>query len=1046
MDIQLSEKKIKDLCGTVAYKKGDSFYRAGKVTFLKEETEMCTAIVKGAEEFQVNITTSGATQIQAKCSCPTLKNVRKHCQHIAAVLLALHERQQEVPDDLTTGFLQLFDRKPTRQIGQQRHFEQREQLRASFIVSPVEISPDDYLIGIRIEVNQQKVLEIREFLLNVYLNRDSVISPHLTVEPDRHYFAAEEDAVLHQLIRVVQDERSYVGTLPTVAKLEVERLLIPPTSWEILFALLMKTNPAIEQDGILSKLRISDLPPPVTFKLEEAGDDCKLRITGLNNLVTLSGYNGVFSQGTLYRLKEEDVSRLVEMKRMLNGEHEPRIPEENIEPFIKTILPGLKRIGEATVSAELTAKLRTMPLKAKLYLDRLKNRLLAGVEFHYGQVVIQPLDPNEPSGITVIRDDEKEAQILQLMKESGFAETEGGYYLQNEELEYEFLYHTLPKLQQLVQVYATTAIRTRIVPNTVIPTIRVNAVRTNYLEFTFEMKGIPDAEIKAILAALREKQKYYRLRDGALLSLETKEMDEIRRFMMSAPVQPEDFETMLNMPAIDGLKLLDLIEESDVFQAEQSFKQFTDRLLKPEQLDVQLPESLEHQLRDYQKTGYKWLKTLAAYRFGGVLADDMGLGKTIQSIAFIVSELPSIRERKEPVLIVCPSSLTYNWQRELTKFAPDIQSLIIDGSKAERQLMEQDLSGMDVIIMSYPIVRRDIKWAEKQYFHTVFFDEAQAFKNPITQTARAVKRLQADHRFALTGTPIENAPEELWSIYYVVFPQLFGGLREFSNLRKKAITKRVRPFLLRRMKENVLSELPGKIETVDMTDLLPEQKKLYAAYLAKLRHDTLKHLDKDTIRKNRIRILAGLTRLRQICCHPELFIEGYKGGSAKFDQLLQILEDAKRSNRRVLIFSQFTKMLHLIGRELNRRGESFFYLDGQTPSEERVDMCQQFNDGEHDLFLISLKAGGTGLNLTGADTVILYDLWWNPAVEVQATDRAYRIGQKNTVNVIKLVTKGTIEEKMVTLQDHKNRMIEDLIGQGDASKLTEEDIRELLMN
>ncbi|MFC4408976.1 SNF2 helicase associated domain-containing protein [Chungangia koreensis] len=1046
MDIQLTEKKIKDLCGTVAYKKGDSFYRAGKVTLLNEEPETVTATVKGAEEFQVTITNGGTAQFQATCSCPTLKNVRKHCQHIAAVLLALHERQKEAPDDLTSGFMQLFDRKPKRQSGEQRHFEQREQLRARFIVSPVEMSPEDYLIGIRIEVNQQKVQEIRDFLLNVYLNRESIISPDLTVEPSRHYFAAEEDAVLHQLIRVIQDERTYTGTLPTSAKLEVDRMLIPPTSWEILLSLLTKTNPSIEQDGILSKLRISDMPPPVTFKLEEDGEDCKLRITGLNDLIPLPSYNAVFAQGVFHQLKEEDVSRLVDMRRMLNGEDKLPIPEENVEDFIKNILPGLKRIGEASVSTAITTRLRTMPLKAKLYLDRLKNRLLAGVEFHYGQVIIQPLDPNEPAGETIIRDDQKEAQIIQLMKESGFAETEGGYYLQNEELEYEFLFHTLPKLQQLVQVYATTAIRARIVPNTVLPTIRVNTVRTNYLEFTFEMKGIPDAEIKAILAALREKLKYYRLRDGALLSLETKEMDEIRRFMVSVPAQPEDFETMLNMPAVDGLRLLDLIEESDVFQAEQSFKEFTDRLLQPERLDVQLPESMKYLLRDYQKTGYKWLKTLAAYRFGGVLADDMGLGKTIQSIAFIVSELPSIRERKEPVLIVCPSSVTYNWQRELTKFAPDIQSLIIDGSKAERQLLEQDLSGLDVLIMSYPIIRRDIKWAEKQQFHTIFFDEAQAFKNPITQTARAVKRLQADHRFALTGTPIENAPEELWSIYYVVFPQLFGGLREFSNLRKKAITKRVRPFLLRRMKEDVLSELPGKIETVDATDLLPEQKKLYAAYLAKLRHDTLKHLDKDTIRKNRIRILAGLTRLRQICCHPELFIEGYKGGSAKFDQLMQILEDAKRSNRRVLIFSQFTKMLHLIGRELNGRGESFFYLDGQTPSEERVDLCQRFNDGERDLFLISLKAGGTGLNLTGADTVILYDLWWNPAVEVQAADRAYRMGQKNQVNVIKLVSKGTIEEKMVSLQDHKNRMIEDLIGQGDSSKLTEDDIRELLMN
>ena len=253
--------------------------------------------------------------------------------------------------------------------------------------------------------------------------------------------------------------------------------------------------------------------------------------------------------------------------------------------------------------------------------------------------------------------------------------------------------------------------------------------------------------------------------------------------------------------------------------------------------------------------------------------------------------------------------------------------------------------------------------------------------------------------------------------------------------------------MLRRLKEDVLSELPEKMELIDSAELLPDQKKLYAAYLAKLREDTLKHLNKDTLRKNRIRILAGLTRLRQICCHPALFVDGYKGSSAKFEQLKRIIEESRLSGRRVLIFSQFTKMLDLIGRELALLDLPFFYLDGQTPSAERVEICRRFNEGERDFFLISLKAGGTGLNLTGADTVILYDLWWNPAVEEQAADRAHRIGQKNTVQVIKLLSRGTIEEKMNELQDKKKNLIEEIIDSNEsaAGRLTEEDIREILM-
>ena len=470
-------------------------------------------------------------------------------------------------------------------------------------------------------------------------------------------------------------------------------------------------------------------------------------------------------------------------------------------------------------------------------------------------------------------------------------------------------------------------------------------------------------------------------------------------------------------------------------------------LRHPERMAFDVPLQLVPTLRDYQKHGYHWMKSLASFGFGGVLADDMGLGKTLQSIAFIQSELSNIRKRKQPILIVCPSSVTYNWLRELAKFAPDLKGLIVDGSKAQRITLQQDVMQQDVVITSYPLLRADVTWYEKQTFHTVFFDEAQAFKNPFTQTARAVKKIQAEHHFALTGTPIENSLEELWSIFYVVFPSLFQGLKEYSNLTRKQIVRRIQPFLLRRTKADVLTELPKKTMIQESVELLPEQKKLYGAYLAKLRHDTLKHLDKDTLRKNRIKILAGITRLRQICCHPALFVDGYQGSAAKFEQLLQILEESRLSGRRVLIFSQFTKMLQLIGKELMLQGRPYFYLDGQTSSEERVERCHRFNAGERDLFLISLKAGGTGLNLTGADTVILYDMWWNPAVEAQAADRAHRMGQKHAVQVIKLVARGTIEEKLNELQEKKRHLIETVIDpkEKESAILTEADIREILM-
>ena len=419
----------------------------------------------------------------------------------------------------------------------------------------------------------------------------------------------------------------------------------------------------------------------------------------------------------------------------------------------------------------------------------------------------------------LIRDVAKEDAIIQLMEDSSFFKTESGYFLHNEELEYEFLYHVLPKLQQLVQVYATTAVRNRVFKGNARPKIRVKMKRerTNWLEFKFEMDGIPEKEIREVLSALEEKRKYYRLRNGTLLSLETREFEEIKRFLNELPVQNEDLESGLNVPIARGLQLLDTIDNPDAFTLEESFRQFLQDINNPDRLTFEVPKGVETILRDYQKQGFKWMKTLAHYGFGGILADDMGLGKTLQSITFILSELPNLRKSEHPILIVCPSSLTYNWLSEMMKFAPEVVAIVVDGNKAERSKLQKDAIKVDVVITSYSLLRRDIKWYEKQSFHTVFFDEAQYFKNPITQTAKAVKKIQADYRFALTGTPVENSLEELWSIFHVVFPELFLGLKEYSNLSRKTIARRIRPFLLRRMKKDVLSELPEKIESMEIS-------------------------------------------------------------------------------------------------------------------------------------------------------------------------------------------------------------------------------------
>ncbi|WP_064094441.1 DEAD/DEAH box helicase [Rossellomorea aquimaris] len=1044
------------MCGTVSFKKGESYYRSNKVVFKEYGSLGCEASVLGTEEFHVKIEKGKQGDIHTNCSCPSLASFDRDCQHIAAVLLAVYDQQRNGLDPsgptnmLTEGLFNLFDDQKNRSSGHQLHFENREVLEAEFICTPVTVEKDQQILGIKVKIGSVKVQDIRSFLVEVKKGNPYSLSNSFTFQQNLHCFQQEPHAVMEELVQVLHDEEVYGTHLRDNSDL----LLIPPTSWERVMPLLRKAKVKVEYDGKqVEEIQVSEKKLPLQFDFTEAEKGgYQLKVKGLKDVLVLESYRFVLYNGVFFSLEQEDCQRLTQLQKMLTASGTDRIPvsQDQIGLFLDKVAHGLKKLGEVHLSETVAKQFMKTPLVAKLYLDRVKNRLLAGLEFHYGNYVLNPQEENQlPANTPVIRDVEKEQEILQLMKDSSFAETESGYFLHNEELEYEFLYYVVPKLQKLVQMYATTAVRNRIFRKNSHPKVRVKVKRerTNWLEFKFEMDGINDHDIREILGALEEKRKYYRMKNGALLSLETREFQDIHRFLQSPQVQNGDLGSELVLPLNQSLQLLDTVEGGNIFELEKSFREFFDHLQNPDQLDFPVPESLESILRDYQKQGYKWMKTLAYYGFGGILADDMGLGKTLQSIAYILSELPSIRQNRLPVLVVCPSSLTYNWLNELMKFAPNIEAVVLDGNKTERVNLQKEIEGVDVLITSYPLLRKDIHWYEKQSFHTVFFDEAQAFKNPITQTARAVKKLKADHSFALSGTPVENSIEELWSIFHVVFPELFLGLKEYSKLTRKTISKRIRPFMLRRLKEDVLADLPEKMEMLETVELLPSQKQLYAAYLAKLKHDTLKHLDKQTLSKNRIKILAGLTRLRQICCHPSLFVDGYQGSSAKFEQLMRIIRESKLSGRRVLVFSQFTKMLEIISRELSMEGHGFLYLDGQTPSEERVEICQRFNSGERDIFLISLKAGGTGLNLTSADTVILYDTWWNPAVEEQAADRAHRMGQKNVVQVIKLVTHGTIEEKMNDLQDRKRQLVEEIIDPKEkgGSTLTEEDLREILM-
>ncbi|CAH1225587.1 RNA polymerase-associated protein RapA [Paenibacillus plantiphilus] len=1087
MSYQLTERVIKQLCGQTSYDKGAAYYRAGKVTLTYKNAEALSykAAVRANGSFQVSIDIEHNGDVAAECSCSTFFTFDKHCKHIAAVLLhirniqdghsAAHSAAEKTSaadlivaenDGLASSMLGLFDSGPPllSRSGVRTRFDSREILEVAFICKTMPCSGGKHMFGIAMKVGLERlyiVQQIRDFLDHVDQREPHVFTKHFTYNPEIHCFRKEDDAVIRQLIQIDQNEQLYREAITSTSaphgrvKDDDRTLLVPSFSWEPLLGLLSAAPSVQLQHGDRNYQGLSALNEriPVQFQLDQAGaNGYLLDVQGLDEIVVMEDYGIVVADGKLLQLPVEQCKRLAELKLMLENARERRVPiaSEQLAPFIERVIPGLSKIGNVRIAPAISDRIVQPQLKAKLYLDRVKDRLLAALEFQYGDIVINPLEAAGQLGEEriLMRDGDGERQIVELMEQAAFAKTEGGYIMNDEDSEYEFLYHIAPQLEKLVHVYATSAVKARLHLGPVFPKVKVDVdERTHWLEFEFDIEGIPEGDIRKLLKSLEHKRKYYRLPSGALLPLETEEFQEMIAFMNEVGLHNWDMRgTQFRLPIAPSLQLLDSWERGDSIKLGKSFRRLLDHMRNPDHLDFPVPDSLIPVLRDYQCYGYQWMKTLAHYSFGGILADDMGLGKTVQSIAFLVSVLPEIREQRLPAIIVAPASLVYNWRNELKRFAPELRAVIADGSIAERGLTLRNTAQADVIITSYPLLRKDIARYADQVFHTLILDEAQTFKNYTTQTAQTVKSIQARHRFALTGTPVENRLEELWSIFDAVFPELFASRKSFHELTRETVAKRVRPFLLRRLKSDVLKELPEKIESVQASQLLPEQKKLYAAYLAKLRHETVKHLDRDTFQKNRIKILAGLTRLRQLCCHPALFVEGYTGSSSKFEQLIEIVEECRNAGKRMLIFSQFTEMLGLIGRELGYQGVPYFYLDGHTPASERVELCNRFNEGERELFLISLKAGGTGLNLTGADTVILYDLWWNPAVEQQAADRAHRMGQKNVVQVIRLVTQGTVEDKMYELQQKKKNLIDEVIqpGQEALSSLTEEDIREIL--
>ncbi len=712
-------------------------------------------------------------------------------------------------------------------------------------------------------------------------------------------------------------------------------------------------------------------------------------------------------------------------------------------------------------------KYKPKKLGVKIYLDVDKNDYItADIKFCYDQQEFNPL--NEIEEIKTPRNKIEETKAINIFRKTGFMYEEENkrLILPEDDKIYEFLTNDIQEYMQKFEVMVTDNFKTKQIVNPKIETLGVK-IENNLLKIDFSKIDFNINELEEIMQKYKLKKKYHRLKDGTFLTLEgNKEIDFFDKLVTGMDIKYNDLEEgEIQLPINRSLYLNQLLKGIKGAQIlkNQEYKEVVNNLNQEMLEEYETPKNLNADLRYYQKTGFNWLKTLDKYKMGGILADDMGLGKTLQVLSIILDykeECKKHNKKTKSSIVISPSSLTLNWLNEASKFAPELKVEVINGTTTERKEKIKKIDNYDLVITAYDLIKRDIEiYKETEYtFRYAITDEAQYLKNSNTQNAKAVKKIKATSKFALTGTPIENSLAELWSIFDFIMPGYLFTYKNFKQTYETPIVKDnderalkklkmlIEPFILRRTKKEVLTELPEKTITVLNNEMEEEQKNIYLSYLAQAKEEVANEIDVKGFNGSQIKILAALTRLRQICCHPSLFIENYQGQSSKLNQCMELVEDGVKSGHKILIFSTYTSMFEFLEDELKSKNIKYFKLTGGTKVSQRIEMVDEFNrNPEIKVFLISLKAGGTGLNLTGADIVIHYDPWWNLSAENQATDRAYRIGQKNNVQVYKLITKNSIEEKIYELQEKKARLAENMLNTKTTfvSKLSKDEIMKL---
>ncbi len=1036
--MNITDEAIREICSQNIYKRGIEYLKKGRIHIKTREETGITAIADGESVYSVRIDFHNDKISNALCTCAYCQTMGTACKHIVATL---KKRQSELLDKNIVG-----DKNDDLAQYLCSQFADncflKERLNMKFILSIN--STDDRKCSYGIELmcgfdEPIKVTRIDEFL-NCYQNGlDYKISKHTAINSSRYSLGENEEKIMNILVEAYQNRVSDTGYTPRIS-----RAYIACESAKRILPYLLKCDCEYYYNSIqLKDYRVIEDNPDILVDVNATDDEISINISQSGTALFPDGSWYLYDD-CFFHTQKDWREWFMPIYNALTSESRTQIDFKNTAriDFATYVYPKIRN-KQGVVTAGVDSILINEKPQFSVYLDMDKKIVTAVITVKYGSIDIRLPANNQNGEKIVIRDILKEERIISFFDKFSYAD--GVYSLSESSQIYEFITRTINEISELATVYTSESFDKLLNKKNINLKVDVKYNKSiDLLDVGFETELSYD-EIYGILNSVRMKEKFHRMKDGSFITIDE---DALKKFRVFDALNFSEKDVRASNKILSKYYALYLqaLNSEGVITANDSFNELIEEIksIKPD-----IPEYLQNVLRDYQIKGVNWLCQLSKLGFGGILADDMGLGKTLEVIAFVMSE-----KKTKPALVVAPSALTYNWLNEINKFAPFAVVKLVDGAKEDRERTLSQIDGADFVITSYPLIRRDISLYSELSFSYMFIDESQYIKNSDTMSAKAVKKINAERKFALSGTPVENNLSELWSVFDFVMKGYLNTKREFSKVYDRIKTsddggeeleelrKKIKPFVLRRLKADVLNELPEKIENTIYCDLVPEQKKLYKAFLSAAKDEVTELIN---TRDGGMKILTILLRLRQICCHPSLFDMNYKKESGKLEYLLELIDLALSQGRRILVFSQFTSMLDIIRAEIKKREIDCFFIDGKTPSSLRTQMADRFNNGEKNLFLVSLKAGGTGLNLTGADMVIHYDPWWNPAVMSQATDRAYRIGQTKSVLVIKLAARGTIEEQILKLQEAKQNLADSIIRKNDKtiSGLSREEILSL---